>query len=166
MDGSCPCSSCPVLINKSFAHISLHNGKESLRHRAILFQTIDFFVLTWKYYRFWLLLAKARFFGSIFFAKWTLLDESRKGVRCKVVSSHLEVLPVLATLGKTTCFLEVLCSASLLQIGFTVRFMLRFGSVRVSPTVRTYYGSCRLGSCGSIRFTGILQYLWNPMMPE
>ena len=33
---------------------------------------------------------------------------------------------------------------------------LRFGSVRVGITVRTCYGSCRFGSCGSIRFTGTL----------
>ena len=45
----------------------------------------------------------------------------------------------------------------LLLIGSAVRFLLRFGSVRVGLTVRTCYGSCRFGSCGSIRFTGTLQ---------
>ena len=44
----------------------------------------------------------------------------------------------------------------LLLIGSPVRFLLRFGSVRVGITVRTCYGSCRFGSCGSIRFTGTL----------
>ena len=34
---------------------------------------------------------------------------------------------------------------------FPFQSMLRFGSVRVGLTVRVRYGSCRFGSCGSIR---------------
>ena len=45
-----------------------------------------------------------------------------------------------------------------LPIGSPFRFMLRFGSVRVGLTVRTCYGSCRFGSCGSIRFAGTLKH--------
>ena len=48
-----------------------------------------------------------------------------------------------------------------LPIGSPFRFMLRFGSVRVGLTVRTCYGSCRFGSCGSIGFAGTLKVSCN-----